>query len=304
MPSRNARYRSSEIKAGIWIFISLILFAAFLVSMTGAKFWKDLDYYRVRLNYVGGLEVGSPVRMGGVLVGKITSLDFLSDEVNFIELTLEVQTGLPVKNNTTAYLSFISITSEQHLELEQNPAPASLLSPGDLIQSKELTTMDQVMEHVGVVGDTLQVILSRVNQLLKPENLARIDSIVTGINSVIYESKTDFAALMHDADQAILELDTLIGNVNQMVTGSDSMLQSVLSDASEALNRASTTMALIDTTIDHVDRMLLINANNFRRILDNLNFATENLKEFSTTVKENPFLLIRAIPRQQRKLGQ
>ncbi|MFH1069394.1 MAG: MlaD family protein [Candidatus Glassbacteria bacterium] len=304
MPSRNARYRKSEIKAGVWIFFALVLFTGILVAISGAKFWKELDHYRVRLNYVGGLEVGSPVRMGGVLVGKVSSLDFISDGNNLIELTIEVQKGLPVKDNTTAYLSFISITSEQHLELEQNPAAAPLLSPGDLIASKELTTMDEVMEHVGVVGDTLQVILSRVNRLLKPENLARIDSIVTGLNSVIYDSKADFAALMRDADQTVLTLDSLTRDLDRMVTGNDTLLRTTLADASQALNRASSALAQIDTTIDHVDRMLLSNSSNIRVILDNLNTTSENLKEFSNTVKENPFLLFRAIPRQERKLGQ
>jgi len=304
MPSRNARYRKSEIKAGVWIFFALVLFTGILVAISGAKFWKELDHYRVRLNYVGGLEVGSPVRMGGVLVGKVTSLEFISDGNNLIELTIEVQKGLPVKNNTTAYLSFISITSEQHLELEQNPAAAPLLSPGDLIASKELTTMDEVMEHVGVVGDTLQVILSRVNRLLKPENLARIDSIVTGLNTVIYDSKAGFAALLRDADQTVLTLDSLVRNLDRMVTGNDTLLRTTLADASQALNRASSALAQIDTTIDHADRMLLSNSSNIRVILDNLNTTSENLKEFSNTVKENPFLLFRVIPRQERKLGQ
>ncbi len=83
---RKSRYRASEIKAGIWIFLALIIFTTFIVAVTGSKFWKEMDYYRVRLNYVGGLEIGSPVRMGGVLVGKVTDLGFLLEEKNFMTI--------------------------------------------------------------------------------------------------------------------------------------------------------------------------------------------------------------------------
>jgi len=299
---RKSRYRASEIKAGIWIFIALIIFATFIVAVTGSKFWKEMDYYRVRLNYVGGLEIGSPVRMGGVLVGKVNNLEFLLEEENFIELTLEVNKGLQIKENTTAYLSFISITSEQHLELEQSPEPAPLLSPGDLIPSKELTTMDEVMEHVGVVGDTLQVILSRVNQLLKPENIARIDSIISGLATVIQEGSDDFTTLLASANRTVGTLDTLLHSIDGMVAGKDSLIDYVLLDTRQTMAQAITTMAEIDRTVEDMDQLLQNNAGSLIQILDNLNHVSENLKELSSTVKDNPFLLIRAIPRKERRM--
>ena len=299
---RKSRYRTSEIKAGIWIFISLVIFTAFIVAVTGSKFWKDLDYYRVQLNYAGGLEVGSPVRMGGVLVGKVSKLEFLMEEENFIELTLEVNKGLKVKQNTTAFLSSISITSEQHLELEQSMKPAPLLSPGDLIASKELTTMDQVMENVGVVGDTLKVLLSRVNRLLEPENVARIDSIILGVNSIIREGSEDFTALLASANHTVGTLDSMLINIDSMVAGKDSLIDYVLLDTRETMAQAIATMAEIDSTVQDMDQLLQNNAGSLVRIFDNLSHVSENLKELSNTVKENPFLLIRAIPRQERRM--
>ncbi|RKY23680.1 MAG: hypothetical protein DRP79_08820 [Planctomycetota bacterium] len=301
---RNSRYRSSEIKAGIWIFISLVIFTGFMVSITGSRFWKEMDHYRVRLKYVGGLEIGSPVRMGGFLVGKISDVKFLPAAESGLELTLEVRKGLPIKENTVAYLSFISITSEQHLELEQNPEPAPLLSPGDLIPSKELTTMDDVMEQIGYVGDTLRVILSRVHLLLKPENIARVDSIIAGIIGLIQENSSEVTALLASARRSMEEIDTLINSLDHIVDVNDTLLTRLLAQTREAVDQATATMAGIHTTAENVDHLVLSNAGNLMRILDNLSRVTENLKEFSNTIKDNPFLLIRAISRKKRKLKQ
>ncbi|HUU27241.1 MAG TPA: MlaD family protein [archaeon] len=301
---RHSRYRASEIKAGIWIFIAVVLFTVFMVSITGSRFWKKMDYYYVRLKYVGGLEVGSPVRMGGMLVGKISNVQFADDPEGGIELTLEIQKGLRIKDNTLAYLSFISITSEQHLELEQKIEPAPFFSPGDRIPSKELTTMDEVMEHIGFVGDTLLVILSRANKLLKPVNIARIDSIVAGINNFIQESSPDLIATLASGRRAIEQLDTLINNVDQMIAGNDSLLRHVLIETREAIDQLVSTLAGIDSTVEDVDRLVLNNAGNLMQILDNVNQASRNLSELTSQVKENPFLLIRAFPKKERRISK
>ncbi len=302
--ARHARYRSSEIKAGIWIIIAGVVFTVFIVAITGSKFWKEMDYYRMRLNYVGGLEVSSPVRMSGLLVGKISELEILRGEESGLELTIEVEKGLPIKANTVAYLSFISITSEQHLELEVSPEPAPLLTPGELIPSKELTTMDEVMEHVGFVGDTLQVILSRVNQLLNPSNLAPIDSIIMGVNHMLQQTSPDLEATLARARKATETLDTLLHNINEFVLDGDSRVLSVLDEAGETMKQVRIALAGVDTTLMNVDRVILGNSGRLQRVLDNLDQTSRNLKELSSTIKDNPFLLIRAIPKEERKLAR
>lgn len=302
--SRQARYRSAEIKAGIWILIAAAIFTTFIVLITGSRFWEKLDSYRARLNYVGGLEVGSPVRMSGMLVGKISDVKLRGGDECGIELAFEVVQGLPIKSNTVAYLSYISITSEQHLELEINPEAAPLLKPGDLIQSKELTTMDQVMEHVGFIGDTLQVILHKVGLLLKPSNLARVDSIIMGVNTLLQESTPDLAATLARTRTAAESLDTLLHNVNTLVLKGDDRILSVLDEAEKTMRQARTALAGMDTTLMNVDRLVVGRAGDLRQLLDNLNETSRNLKDISNTIKDNPFLLIRAFPKEERRLAR
>lgn len=300
--ARGSRYRASEIKAGIWIFISLILFSAFVFAVTGSRFWEEKDYYRVRLDYVGGLEVGSPVRMAGVLVGKVDKLEFIEGQDKLIELTIEVDKNLRVRENTVAYLSFISITSEQHLELEQSLTPAPPLEPGDLIPSKELTTMDDVMETIGFVGDTLRVILSQVHAVLKPANIAKFDSIITGINTFIQGGPGQLEDILNTAGHTLVSIDSLVSNLDRVVTASDTLVNQVLLETRGTVVRARRTMAEIDSVMGTVNHVVLDNATDLSRLIDNLNQTSENLKELSGIVKDNPFLLIRAIPREQRRL--
>ncbi len=301
--SRSSRYRKSEIKAGFWILISMGIFATFVVLVSGAKFWKEMDFYHVRLDYVGGLEAGSPVRMGGMVVGAISQVDLGQEDNASIELTIEVRKGLNIKSNTVAYLSFVSITSEHHLELDPSHKPAPLLKPGDLIQSKNLATMDGMMDQVANVGDTLQIILHRVNLLLNPANIARIDSIIEGVNSVVQNTSGNLELLLSDTRQTVLSVDTLLENVNQLLAGSDSMVALVLQDARTSIRQATVTLAGIDTTVSGVEKLIENNSSSLNEIIHDMERTSENLKIMSDQVKDNPFLLIRAMPKEERSLN-
>ena len=63
-------------------------------------------------------------------------------------------------------------------------------------------------------------------------------------------------------------------------------------------------LAGVDTTLLHADRLIVGNAGNLQQLLDNLNQTSRNLKELSGAIKDNPFLLIRAMPRKERKLAR
>ncbi len=300
---RNARYRSSEIKAGIWILISALILAAFLVGISGAKFWKPVDSYRVHLSYIGGLEAGSPVRMGGMLVGKISAVKILSDG-NLLELTVEVPQGLPVKASTRAYLSFVSITSEQHLELNPGSGSAELLSPGDLIRSKEMLEMSDVLEKFDMVGDTVQAILHSVHKLLSPQNTARIDSIIEQTNSVLRTVNPRISEVLDNLNGATASMDSLLRNINQFVDGADTSFQRLAQSAQGLIAQAGTTLARIDTTAQGANALLEINSGHLTEALENIRQASYDLHLLSDAVKDNPFLLIRAIPKKERKLKE
>ncbi len=301
--SRSSRYKYSEIKAGIWIFISLIIFSAFIVAVSGAKLWKEMDYYHVQLDYIGGLEVGSLVRMGGLVVGNVSQVDIRQDDNAGIELTIAVRKGLNIKSNTVAYLSYVSITSEHHLELDPSHLPAPLLKPGDTIKSKSMATTDDMMDRMTVVGDTLQIILHRVNLLLKPTNIARIDSIISGVNKVVHSASGDMELLLGDVRQAVLSIDTLLGNVNRLLAGSDSMVARVMQDARASIQQATATLAGIDTTVAGVEKLIENNSSSLNAIIHDMERTSENLKIMSDQVRDNPFLLIRTIPKEERSLN-
>ncbi len=67
---------SQEAKVGALVVSTLVL-ALLFAWIIGVKnpFSRSLEFY-VTYNFAGGIEVGSPVRVGGIKVGRVERIDF------------------------------------------------------------------------------------------------------------------------------------------------------------------------------------------------------------------------------------
>ena len=65
-----------EVKVGIFVAVGLGIFALFVIALTGIGFRGGEDVYRVHFKSVAGLENGSVVRLGGLIEGFSSVLDF------------------------------------------------------------------------------------------------------------------------------------------------------------------------------------------------------------------------------------
>ena len=70
------------------------------------------------------------------------------------------------------------------------------------------------------------------------------------------------------------------------------------------VSQANLALAHIDTTATGVDQLMEANSDRISEVLENINAASHNLRQLSNVVKDNPFLLIRAFPRKERKLPE
>lgn len=99
-------------------------------------------------------------------------------------------------------------------------------------------------------------------------------------------------------------MDSLLRNINQFVDGADTSFQRLASDARTLIGQAGLTLARIDTTAQGANLMLDANSARMTEALENVEEASYNLRLLSDAVKDNPFLLIRAIPKKERKLQE
>ena len=122
---RTRSHAWSELKVGALTIIAVVIAAFTIILLTGGKGFPWQRYHlKTRFSNVAGLKSGSPVRLAGVEVGSVTSVDLIGDVV---DVTFQVnQRERPrITNQSTAVLGSVSLLGESAVDIK----PASQGTP-------------------------------------------------------------------------------------------------------------------------------------------------------------------------------
>jgi phospholipid/cholesterol/gamma-HCH transport system substrate-binding protein len=117
----------SELKIGLLTIVALIIAVTTIVLLTGGRgfFWQRYNL-KTRFDNVAGLKAGSPVRVAGVEVGTVSSVDdFVGEQV---DVTFEVNKTMSsrITSGSTAYLGSVSLLGESAVDITPSTRGASI----------------------------------------------------------------------------------------------------------------------------------------------------------------------------------
>src|SRR6266850_1173886 len=108
----------SELKVGVLTILAITIAAVTIFMLTGGRgfFWQRY-HLKTRFGNVAGLKSGSPVRVAGVEVGTVTSVDdFVGEQV---DVAMEVNKSMRerITSGSTAYLGSVSLLGESAVDI-------------------------------------------------------------------------------------------------------------------------------------------------------------------------------------------
>ena len=98
-------YRSSEVKAGLFIFVSFIALVIWVFSLGNLKeYFRPKKELLIIFNFAGGLEVGAPVHYAGLEVGRVEDISLSSAQnklgMERVSVTVEIKPSINIKKNS------------------------------------------------------------------------------------------------------------------------------------------------------------------------------------------------------------
>jgi ABC-type transporter Mla subunit MlaD len=107
---------------------------------------------------------------------------------------------------------------------------------------------------------------------------------------------------MESVNRLTLNLNRTANQVNALLAANDSSLQQTLQQVQVLLGESQTTVAQMNRTLQTVNGAMVDHRQELAQILDHSARLTRNLQEFSQTIKEQPWNLVRKSYAPERKL--
>jgi phospholipid/cholesterol/gamma-HCH transport system substrate-binding protein len=317
--------KREQAMVGLFVLIASAVLIATVFALSGA-FGGAAATYRAYFPFAGGLEPGATVRYaGGPKVGRVEKLQLDPKDPSRIEITFSVRSGLPVKTDSHVKIMSLSPLGDNHLEIVPGSEKAALASTGAILASDPYVDFNaltakvneiapqaqQLLKSLNDRATELKVTVNRVNELINDKNRDNLSATLADTRGMIAENRGAVKATVQNLNSASRKLDPLLDDLrktsaqaNEALNHIDSLIGENRADLRQAVKDLRESLATVSDLTGRLDQTLDVNSDNIDELLENLRHVSQNLKEFTNTIKTRPYTLIRAATPPEHKPGE
>lgn len=196
------RQKSSlEFRVGIFVIFIIAGILAFIFSQTHFR-WKGYEI-GVSFNYVGGLAIGSPVRVSGVRVGEVKRIEILYDVVPKVIVRLKLKPDVKIGKHSKITIRTLGIIGEKYVEITPT-SEKEYISPGEIVKGVDPISYERLV-NMG------QEIVGKLNRMVSDiRKITGEKDVQNNIKTILKYS----AAAVKKADRVFDKVDKLSSSLN------------------------------------------------------------------------------------------
>lgn len=286
--------------------VALLVFALFVFG-GGQFFHPKIEMETYVKGSVQGIDVGTPVKFRGVLIGKVTKIAFAFTEYhlketdglyNYVVLFMEINREVFPNMFTEDLTPLLTKSIEQGLRVRIEPQGITGLNYLD-IDYFDPTRFPALwppwkpeVYYVPSAPGELTSFLDSINAILREVEKLNIGGI----------SQTG-TELLENLNRAVVgaQVDKISGDLQTLIKDSNSVLQKaripeLSADASKFLGELEASNRELRQILKNIEPATKLNPAQVREIVSNLTTTTSNLEQLSTEVKKRPSLLLWGSP--------
>jgi len=317
--------KSEQAMVGVFVLIAAAVLIVTVFVLSGA-FGGSTSSYRAYFPFAGGLEPGSIVRYaGGPKVGRVEKLQLDPKDASRIEITFSVKSGLPVKTDSHVKIMSLSPLGDNHLEIVPGTEKAALAATGSILPSDTYVDFNaltakindlapqaqQLLKTLNDRATELKVTVERMNDLINDKNRDNLAGTLAETRGMIAENRAPVKSTVQHLNSASEKLEPLLQDLrktsaqaNETLSHVDSLIGENRADIRQAVVELRKSLTTITDLTGRLDQTLDVNSENIDELLENLRHVSQNLKEFTNTIKTRPYTLIRSSTPREHKTGE
>lgn len=272
------------VMVGLFVLTGFVLLFVLLLKITGEQ--SGSDEYFVEFSNVSGIKDGVVVSYGGYAIGTVNHVEpVIEGGQTHYRLALWVKPGWRIPVDSRARIVMPALISDKQIEITQGQSTQSL-QPGDLIPGTESVDMMALIDSLALklstfIPESTQNINQLISQLqysadqlallLRPQNINHLNSFIQ--NADLTSQNT--LQLTEGLSQVNRQLDSILGKTDQLLDENAGDVRHAVLELKKSMDAIS---GRIDSVMYHLDA------------------SSQNMNEFSRTLRNNPGALLRNTP--------
>lgn len=171
---------TNEIKTGIIVVTAIAV---------GVTFWvKTTDFnakpYRIKTSftYAEGVKQDSIVKLSGIDVGRVETVEFVYEPETRVILTLVLDQKAKVREDSIAFIATAGMIGDAYVGMTPGTAGKQFVKEGAMIASEDPVQMRLLMKKADAIADGLEKTLAEVKSLIV-DNRTKIDNTLTNLEA-------------------------------------------------------------------------------------------------------------------------
>ncbi|MEM8960415.1 MAG: MlaD family protein [Acidobacteriota bacterium] len=319
--------RSSEIRTGFFVVIGVVIFVVLSLWIAGVNPWgPEKTQHRVLMRDAGGVRAGDSVRVAGVRVGRVLSVDLQTDPEWPVAFQIELDAGAPVGQDSQAFFGSDGLLGARFLALEPlrggttpiasgdelrgGRASASIddmLGQADLVIERAVTLLDETTMLVRTVGERVDPLLDRIEMLASEENAEELRATLSTLRATLDEAGPRLPALLDRLDRTLASVESGTEAVPEITAEARALLTDLRAAIGPDGRRLSDLLDSADGTLDSASGALGAvtgSVGDLEATMRDLRATADNLEALTRSLGEQPNRLIFPSRKADRRPGE
>lgn len=263
--------RASYLLVGAVVLVLIAGLAAFSVWLVKADIDRQVEPYQIAFaGSVTGLQEGSQVRYRGVPVGRVTDIRIDPERVEWVLVTVEIDRGTPIRQDTVASLEMQGITGIAFVQLRGGTQASPPLLAAEGQKFPQIESRRSTLERL---FDSTPELLVRSLTLVEQATLLLNDQNLQALTKSLQNVETVTASLARHSD----DVDSLLAQAG----GAAESLAGVSNDVGGLARDLRDLTAKVDGQLDGIGEEVSATLRDTRQAASTLGRAASELEQLA-----------------------
>jgi phospholipid/cholesterol/gamma-HCH transport system substrate-binding protein len=303
--------QNTAFKVGVFVTLSAAALGGVILFFGEVPIFKEERvFYYAYFDNVGGLSVGSDVRVAGVKVGKVENISF---EGGKVKVTLGVRKGVPIYRNAVAKVESLGLLGDKYVEITPGNPQTGVLPPGSVITyTAQPTDMGKVMDQLSKTAESIRKLSDNLNALVEEnrrqirELMLNLNLLASNLNLLLEENRENLTQTLEQVKLLTKRLNERLPELLENLNELSLTLRESAKTLTPKVGRAADSLARLSEDLDAVARTIKREREAIAKTLRNVAAITDKVKSGRGTVGKlvNDDELYTQLKRSVKLLGE